>query len=165
MGRRLKPTIESSAILGSTTGRLVRIFLGLTDGRFLASTTRPPRGRGPPQPGTGAPVRTRHSLRRQRKDRARAPGRLLRRQDRPLAEGQAHRRAPAVGKRTSGGARSTSRSTRTASRSTANGPRIISTRASASTASTASPAGTRRIGSRSASSARGRTTRCSCTPC
>ena len=45
------------------------------------------------------------------------------------------------------------------------GHRLSQHAARGSTSSTASPAGTRRIGSRSASSARGRTTPCSCTTC
>ena len=58
-----------------------------------------------------------------------------------------------------------SRGRGTLSRSTASAPTITSTLASGFIASTALPAGIRAIASRSASSARVRITRCSCTQC
>ena len=94
------------------------------------------------------------------------PGRLLRGEDRPLAEGQARRPAAAVGGATSGGATvnipldaASLRHQPRAGQGLPQHPRR------GCTVSTASPAGTRSTGSRSASSARGRTTPCSCTTC
>ena len=89
-------------------------------------------------------VRARHSLREGRQHRGEwSTGRLFRREDRPIAQGQAGGQTPGFGRETSGGGRSTSRATRRRSRSIASARSITSTRASASTASTASPAGTR----------------------
>ena len=71
------------------------------------------RCRGPPQPPAQLALRARHSLREGRQHRRqRRAGRLLRREDRPLAEGQARRQDIPHRRTTSGGDRSTSSSTR-----------------------------------------------------
>ena len=111
------------------------------------------------------PLRARYSFRERRPYRGERARRLLRRQDRTFAEGQACGRASGLEERYLVGAGEYCVRRSDVRESTASARLITSTRASGFIASTASPAGTRSIASRFASSARGRITRSSCTPC
>ena len=122
------------------------------DGRFIQSAgIRDHRRRGPPQPLAQLALRARDPLREGRQHRReRRAGRLLRRQDGPLAEGQAGRPPSRVrGRRLVGPGEHPARAALVRHQPRA-GRSTISTRATASIASTASPAGTRSTASRCA---------------